>query len=100
MLEKLKHLATAKPSGRTTPTGMPSYAHQLKVIRMVHKDTKELSSCFSEHAKKMIDAVRTTIENNDIRSGELNLSTLEVSICTGVFSNVLTFHVGKIKRAQ
>ena len=83
-----------------TQTGVPPHTHKLKIIRLKHEDTNELSSNFSEHAKKMIDAVRTAIENNDIRSGELNLSTLEVSICTGVFSNVLTFHVGKIKRAQ
>ena len=60
----------------------------------MYEDTNELSSNFSEHAEKMIDAVRAAIENDDKKSGELTLSTLQVSSCTGEFKNTLTFHAG------
>ena len=100
VLEKLKHLTTVKPSDRMTPTGAPPRMSQLKIIQLTHEDTNKLISNFLERAEKMIDAVRTAIENNNTRSGELNLSTLEASVCTGAFRNALIFHVGKSKRSQ
>ena len=65
----LKHLVEVKYSDRITPTGTPPHVHELKIIRIMHEDMKELSSIFLEHSEKMIDDVRTAIENNDIRFG-------------------------------
>ena len=48
----------------------------------------------------MIDAVRSGIENNDMTYGESNLSKLEASSHSGVFSNMLIFHEVEIKRSR
>ena len=46
-LDKLKHIVAVKPSEIMTPTGVPPYVHQLKIIRLMHEDKNELSSNFS-----------------------------------------------------
>ena len=83
-----------------TPTRVPPRTRQLKIIRWTHKDAHELSSNISNRNEKIIDTARLAMESNGMRSGELNLSTLEASLRTGALRNALKFHATKIKRAQ
>ena len=65
---------------------------------MTQKDTSEISSILLNNTKKMIDATRLALESNCIRSSELNLNTLEISLHIGVLRNILKFYIAKIKR--
>ena len=47
----------------------------------------------------MIDTAKLAIESNYIRSSELSLNTLEVSLYISILRNILKFHKAKIKRA-
>ena len=78
LLSKLKKLVSTESSPTMRPTGMPHHVHQIKLLQNMREEMISMNDKFSNQASMLVEAVRKAIENDDVRSGSLNLNALNI----------------------
>ena len=85
LILRLNSLVTRTPSQGMSATGVPPHVNHLRSIKDMHVDLRKTVSCFDTHTKDIVMAVRDAINDNDIRSGVVNIGTLEVSFALNLY---------------
>ena len=79
LLQKLKTLVVLE-SDTIVPSGVPPHVEHMKLLERVFLLVQDSVKLLREQVHNINGAVRDAIISNDLRSGSLSLSTLEVSI--------------------
>lgn len=79
-LEEFKELVTTKPNEHMNPSSVHAHIRHLKELIDVKIKMIEINDNFMDQSSVVVEAVQKAIQENDIRSGTLNLNTLEVKI--------------------
>ena len=79
LLHNLKSLISREISAVMQPTGIPPHVNQMNAIAKMHESIHTTIDRFEQQTSEVVTAVKTAIHDNDVRSGVLNLATLEVT---------------------
>ena len=78
LLRNLKLLVSTEISEVMKPTGIPPHVNQMIAIKKMHEALNSVVEKFEQQTSEIVTAVKADIHDNDVRSGMLNLATLEV----------------------
>ena len=62
------------------PTGIPPHVNQMVAIKEMHATLNSVIDKFENQTLTIVNAVKEAIQENDIQSGVVNLTTLEVCL--------------------
>ena len=88
LLAELKKLVVLK-SDAITPTGVPPHVEQIKFLEKIYMVVQKSVELLNTQIDSIKEAVTAAIDANDLRSGTLNLNTLQV--CPLIFCCVQNY---------
>ena len=78
LLARVKQLVTKDPTANMyEPTGIPPHIKMMEIIKAIYSQIQDLDANISSLGATITRAVQKGIEENDVRSGLLTLSTME-----------------------
>lgn len=80
LLQELKMLVSTQESEMMKPTGIPPHVNQMVVIKEMHNSLHSVIEKFETQTLTIVNAVKDAIHENDVQSGVVNLTTLEVNL--------------------
>ena len=80
LLQELKVLVSTEVSESMKPTGIPPHVNQMVAIKEMHATLNSVIDKFENQTLTIVNAVKEAIHDNDVRSGVVNLTTLEVCL--------------------
>ena len=80
LLQELKVLVSTEVSATMKPTGIPPHVNQMVAIKEMHVTLNCVIDKFENQTLTIVNAVKEAIQENDIQSGVVNLTTLEVCL--------------------
>ena len=90
LLQNLKLLVSTEISAVMQPTGIPPHVNQMIEIKNMWEALNSLTHKFDRQTEVIVAAVEGAIRANDVRSGVLNLATLEVRLFIILLYLILT----------
>ena len=73
-------MVATKVSEEMKPTSMPPHSNQMIAIQEMHASLHSIIENFNTQTVNIVNAVKDAIHENDVQSGVVNLTTLEVSL--------------------
>ena len=80
LLAELKKMVSTKESQEMKPTGIPPHVNQMIAMKEMHASLHSIIENFNTQTVNIVNAVKDAIHENDVQSGVVNLTTLEVSL--------------------
>ena len=79
LLVELKNLVVLE-SDAITPTGVPPHVEHMKFLEKIYMVVQNSVELLNTQIDSIKEAVKAAIDANDLRSGTLNLNTLQVCL--------------------
>ena len=73
-------MVSTKESQEMKPTGIPPHVNQMIAMKEMHASLHSIIENFDTQTVNIVNAVKDAIHENDVQSGVVNLTTLEVSL--------------------